>query len=249
VVKFYVGSSDYVNVEEALERLLSLVLIRAERKLDSNEELEFQQLRRALLQEPGVRERLPKLVQDNSESGGVWSVLREQSDRWEPRREFVREQMREVLDFVRSQQGEELVPSSSWTGIGSERERLNVARRLLPLAQATVEGLIAELEQPQGNRGPPLDERAEAIENLHQLHRVIGELLRKIESDAARPLSQLLLDEAAGYLTRFAQAVRSDPMPYMVSAGLFGVFAAIGGGAVGGYLAGIASRIKKNSGG
>jgi hypothetical protein len=249
MVKFYVGNSEYVDVEEALERLLSLLLVRVQRKLDTNEELEFQQLRRALMRERGVSERLPRLVTENSESGGVWSVLREHSDQWEPRREYVREQMRSVFDFVRSLERDELLSSSGWTGIESKRERLKAARELLPLAEATVAALIAELERPQGNGGPPLEDRAEAIENLRKLHRVIGELLAKIEGEAAPSLSQRLLDEATGYLTRFAHSVRNDPMPYLVSAGLFSVFAALGGGPVGGFLAGVASSIKKNTGG
>jgi hypothetical protein len=58
---------------------------------------------------------------------------------------------------------------------------------------------------------------------------------------------QRLLDEAGGYFVRVARALKDDPMPYLVSAGLFGILSALGAGALGGYLAGVAGRIKRNS--
>jgi hypothetical protein len=143
--------------------------------------------------------------------------------------------------------GDREVPSSSWTGISTNRERLIAARKLLPLAHATVGGLIAELEWPRGNGGPPLDDREQAIENLRELHRVIGELLQDLNADKEPSLKQRLLDEAAGYLSRAAQSLQNDPMPYLVSAGLFAMLTAIGAGSLGGYVAGVTSRIKKNN--
>lgn len=241
---FTTGEFTYPSLEEALERIQSIMLSRVENKLGVEEEREYRALRRSLMSNDIIREQLPRLVTVNSDLGGVWAMLRNASDKWEPRRQFIREQMQGSFDASRNVAVE--VPSSTWTGIRSDRERLAAARRLLPLAQATVEGLIAELERPQGNGGPPLDEQAEAIENLRHLHRVIGELLTSINADASRSLSQRLVDEAASYLSRAAQALRNDPMPYLVSAGLFSIFTALGGGAVGGYLAGIASRIRKN---
>lgn len=247
--EFTAGDFTYPDVEEALERMQSILLSRVEAKPGPEVDREYRLLRRGLMSTPIIGQNLPRLVTVNSDLGGVWHVLKDASDQWEPRRHFVREQMRGALDAARAAALNPQVPSSGWTGIGSPREKLTVARKLLPLAQATVAGLIAELERPQGNGGPPLDERAEAIENLRELHRVIGELLSEVERQAVPSLSQRLLDEAAGYLTRFAQSVRNDPMPYMVSAGLFSVLAVIGAGPVGGFLAGIASRIKKNTGG
>lgn len=246
-MNFIADDFAYPSLEEALERMQSILLSRVEGKLGSEEEREYRSLRRALMSDPSISSHLSRLVRVNSDLGGVWADLRAHSGQWEPRRQFVREQMRGALDEARLAAMNSGLPSSSWTGIASKQERLTAAHKLLPVAQATVEGLIAELEKPQGNGGPPLDEREEAIENLRQLHRVLGEMLREIEGNA-KPLNQRLLDEAAGYLSRFGSAVRDDPMPYMVSAGLFGIFTVLGAGAVGGFLAGIASRIKKNSG-
>ena len=244
MVKFYVGESEYESMEEALERLQSILLARVENKLGAADDLEYRQLRRALMNEPGIRERLPRVVTVNSETGGVWAILRDHSDQWEPRRAFVREQMRSALDYARSPQ---VIPSSAWTGIQGPKERLVAARSLLPLAYATVEGLIAELERPIGNLGPPMEDRQEAIENLKALHGVLGECIAALES-GSKSLNELMLKEAAGFLGRAARLLKGDPMPYMVAGGLAGLLSVIGAGELGTFLAGIALTIKKNAG-
>ena len=245
-MSFEAGELSYRSAEEALERLQSILLSRVEQKLGPEEELEYRALRRSFMSEPSISPQLSQLVRGNPDLGGVWGVLRDHSDKWENRRQFVREQMRGALQAARSSA---LAPvrSSTWTGIASKEERLTAARKLLPVAMATVDGLLAELDKPQGNGGPPLDERAEAIENLRQLHVLLGQIIREIESETATPLNQRLLDEAAGYLIRFGSAVRGDPMPFLVSAGLFAIFTTLGAGEVGSYVAGIASVVRKNS--
>jgi hypothetical protein len=243
---FYAGNAEYNDAEEALERLQSLLLARVQNKLGQEDELEYRQLRRALMREPGIKERLPRLVTVNSDTGGVWSVLRDVSDRWEPRRVFVREQMQAALDWVRSPEGQEAVSSSSWTGIATAHDRLLAARKLLPLAEATVAGLIAELERPQGNGGPPLEDREEAIRNLKDLQKVLGSIIAELEA-GADTLKAKLLDEAAGYVSRAAKALRNDPMPYLVSAGLCALLSLFGAGTLGGYLAGVAATVRKNA--
>lgn len=243
MVKFYVGESEYESVEEALERLQSILLARVENKVGAADDLEYRQLRKALMNEPGIRERLPRLVTVNSDTGGVWSILREQSDQWEPRRVFVRDQMRSALDYARSSQ---IIPSSTWTGIQGPEERIVAARSLLPLVYASVEGLIADLERPSGNLGPPMEHRQEAIENLKALHTILGECIATLDS-GSKSLNELMLKEAAGFLARAARLLKGDPMPYMVAGGLAGLLSAIGAGELGTFLAGIALTIRKNA--
>ena len=242
---FTAGNWSYADQLEALEKLQSLMIARAERQLSDEDQREYESIRRAVLADAQLRKRLPKLVLGNSDLGGIWSTLRDHSGQWEPRRMFVREQMRAALDYSMEQAAQErVVQSSNWTGIQSKRERLLAARRLLPLAQATVEGLIAELERPTGNGGPPLEDRVSAIENLKLLHSILGSCIKELESVG---LDQRTLDEAAGYFARAAKSLRNDPMPYLVSGSLAGIFAILGAGEIGGYLAGIALMIQKNA--
>lgn len=246
---FLAAEFAYPSLEEALERLQIILLERVEGKPSQEQETEYRRLRRALMAEPEIKERLPRLVTVNTDLGGVWSLLKAESDSWEPRRMFVRDQMSAALRYVRElgTVGPRQATSSAWTGIQSPSERLRVAKKLIPLAQVTVEGLIAELERPQGNGGPPLEHRQDAIDNLKALHDILGTMIREMERSSAPKLSQRLVDEAGGYLARAAKALRHDPMPYLVSAGLLGLFASLGAGTLGGYVAGIASAIRKNT--
>lgn len=138
--------------------------------------------------------------------------------------------------------------SSAWTGIESPSERLRTVRKLLPLAQAAVEGLIASLSDTGGNGAPLLDEREEAVSHLRQLHAVLGDLLAAADAGHLEDqLGQGLAAEAARYATRAARALRDDPMPYVASGLLHGLFAVCGFPGVGGFLGGIAQNIRKNS--
>jgi hypothetical protein len=246
---FTAGQYTYSDPLEAVERIQQLMIERAERQLGEEAQEEFKAIRRALLREPEFRSRLPKLVNVSGDLGGVWSELREVSGQWEPRRVYVREQMRDALQYAMGLAAKDaFTESSRWTGIQSDRERLIAARRLLPFAQASVEGLIAELERPQGNGGPPLEYRQEAIDNLKELHRVLGECIVALEAGRGS-LSAELRKEAAGYITRAARALKDDPMPYLVSGGVAGLLGLLGFGELGAFLSGIAANFRKNAGG
>jgi len=241
------GPHSYEDALEAVERLQKLMVDRAQGQLMEEQLSEYQHIRRALLRDEEFRSRLPRLVTVNGDLGGVWSDLREASGQWGPRRQFVREQMRSALDYAMELAAKDAaVESSRWTGIQSQRERLIVARKILPLAQASVEGLIAELERPQGNLGPPLEDRQEAIDNLKALHAILGECIAGLEAGRGS-LSDALLKDAAGYIARAARALKNDPMPYLVAGGIAGLLSLVGAGELGAFLAGIALIFRKNA--
>jgi len=74
------------------------------------------------------------------------------------------------------------VASATWTGVADRRMRVTAVRELLPLAQASVEGLMVQLAQPGANNGPLLDERVEALEHLRALHPALGNLIAATEA-------------------------------------------------------------------
>lgn len=112
-MNFIADDFEYPSLEEALERMQGILLSRVEAKLGPEEEREYRSLRRALMSDATISSHLPRLVRVNSDLGGVWADLREHSGQWEPRRQFVREQMRGALDEARSQALDPL-PSSAW---------------------------------------------------------------------------------------------------------------------------------------
>ena len=241
------GAQTYSDHLEAIECLQRLMVDRAQGKLTEEREAEYQHIRRALLKIEDFRSRLPRLVTVNSDLDGVWSDLKQESGQWEPRRQFVRDQMRNSLAYAMELATTEAgLHSSRWTGIQSPLERLVVARKILPLAQASVEGLIAELERPQGNLGPPLEHRQEAIENLKALHATLGLCIDALEGPDGS-LSDKLLKEAAGFTTRAARGLKDDAMAYLVAGGIAGFLSLVGAGELGTFLAGIALNFRKNA--
>lgn len=137
---------------------------------------------------------------------------------------------------------------ATWTGIESRADRLRTVRNLLPLAQAAVEGLITALSDTGGNGAPLLDEREEAVSHLRNLHRALGDLLAAAEAGHLDDeLGAGLAAEAARYATRVARSLRDDPIPYITSGLLHGIFAACGFPMLGGFLGGIAQNIRKNA--
>lgn len=246
-MSFRAGAGSYEDALEAVECLQKLMIDRAQGELTDERKQEYQDIRRALLRDEDFRSRLPRLVTLNGDLGGVWSDLREVSGQWEPRRMFVREQMRSAVDYAMELAAQDASAASSrWTGIQSQRERLIVARKILPLAQASVEGLIAELERPQGNGGPPLEDRQQAIDNLKELHSILGECIAGLETGRG-VISDVLLKEAAGFIARAARSLKGDPMPYLVAGGVAGMLSLLGAGELGSFLAGIAVTIRKNA--
>ena len=139
--------------------------------------------------------------------------------------------------------------SADWTGLTGPTARITVVKELLPLAQAAVDGMIANLSQPNANGAPLLDSRATAIENLRQLHRALGELLTAVDQGHFDDgLGQGLAASAARYAKRAAQSLRDEPEAYVSSALMLGLFYACGMPDIGGYIAGIALNIRKHTG-
>lgn len=162
--------------------------------------------------------------------------VREVRDQFEP---FIQE-----LDAARGNP----IDSAMWTGNEGRAARLKLVRGLLPLAQNAVDSMITTLSEPNANGAPLLDSRLEAIEELRKLHHALGELLTAVDGGHFDDeLGQNLQAEVARFGKRAAKALRDDPMPYLSSALLLGLFAACGIPDVGAYLGGIALTVKKHA--
>jgi hypothetical protein len=75
--------------------------------------------------------------------------------------------------------------SSDWTGRATPSAQARVVYALAPSALAGVGELIERIEQPLHNGGPVDENIADALAQLRQLHRELGELLRLVEGGAA----------------------------------------------------------------
>ncbi len=121
------------------------------------------------------------------------------------------------------------ISASTWTGIDHPIVRLMIAKQLLPLAQTGIDGLIAELSKPTSNNGPILDERQEAINNLRELYRVLGEVISAADSGNFEDcMGQGLAAEAVRYVKRAGEALRNDPMPFLANGLITAVLTACG---------------------
>jgi hypothetical protein len=163
--------------------------------------------------------------------------------------ERVRSEFSTVFEAIEFENAK-VADASAWTGIPGRVTRLQTVRTLLPLAEAAVESMITTLSAPNPNGAPILEEREEAVKHLRDLHRTLGELLSAVDAGHFEDqLGQSLLAEAARYAKRAARSLRDDPMPYLSSALLLGVFEACGLPGIGGYIAGVALNIRKHGGG
>jgi hypothetical protein len=108
--------------------------------------------------------------------------------------------------------------------------------------------MITTLSEPNPNGAPMMEHKQEAIEHLRDLHRTLGDLLAVVDAEGLDAKGQHLLAEAAGYAKRAARSLRDDPMPYLASALLLGIFEACGLPGIAGYLVGITQNIKKHTG-
>jgi hypothetical protein len=109
--------------------------------------------------------------------------------------------------------------------------------------------MIEQLSEPGPNGGPLLDGREEAIQHLRNLHRSLGELLTAMDAGHFEDdLGEGLAAEVVRYAKRTARALRDDPVPYVFSTLLLGMFYAIGFGGVGGHVSGMALAMRKHSG-
>lgn len=241
------------NDLDALLRLQSVLLQAVEGARGDELDHEYKELRRILLEDDTYNEVIPTFIRRYRDLGSLWPALKSFSPQWEPRRIEVRNQFEaalataEKIDFF-GKVGDAPAgyDSSAWTGAVRGVDRVKAVKTLIPIAQHAVDQLIALLEAPRHNGGPPLDEAATAIENLRALHRALGEMLTAADdgklSDA---FNGGLVSEAARYAKRAAKALRDDPMPYAVSATVLAIMTACGVPGIGGYLTGVALSMKK----
>jgi hypothetical protein len=194
----------------------------------------------------------PKFLNRFRDTGSLWSFAKSVDPSWEPRRRFVREQFEPLLDYL--EKAPRPIPASmpatydanAWTGVEGSVQQAVAVRTLIPLAQSAVEELISHLEEPSHNGGPPLDEIADAVTHLRQLHASLGRILQTLDDGKlASVLGEGLMAEAARYGKRAAKALRNDPMPYALSAMVLATLTACGFPGLGGYLSGMALAIKR----
>ncbi|MBO9696673.1 MAG: hypothetical protein J7499_10795 [Sphingopyxis sp.] len=210
-------------------------------------------MRADLLRNPQYNGLAPTFLKRCRDTSALWSFAKSVDGSWEPRRQFLREQFEPLLDYLEGgavtgaqQRMPGLYDASAWTGVSEPAQRARAVHALVPLAQAAIEALIAQLEAPGHNGGPPLDEIDAALEHLRKLHTSLGELLLVAdEGGLFSSRGEGLMVEAARYGRRAAKALKNDPVPYALSATLLGLLTACGFPGIGGYLSGIAIALKK----
>ena len=229
--------------QRAIE-LQNVLLAACEGKRDTESNRKYTYLRRWARDTPQLMPLRPQFLTANHDLGAFWSYIKNVSDQWEPRRQHVREKLR---DFINAAEGVDEpwteTRSSSWTGIKSFREQVGAAKALIPVAQASIEALIDHLERGRGNGGPPLDEHARAIDALRDLHSALGALLASVDDQDAR--STKAKAEIVAYLGRAAKELKDDPLPFAVSALIMCVLTTLGYPGVGGWLSAAAINIRK----
>lgn len=238
---------------DVLLRFQDLMLSAVEGSRDEQLDREYKELRSALLKDTTYAQVVPSFVRRNRDLGSLWPTLKSFSPQWEPRRVEVRRQFEDALEaaerielFGRPEEATDGYDSSAWTGAVKGVELVRAVKTLLPIAQSAVGRLIELLEAPGHNGGPPLDERANAIEALRHLHKALGELLVAAdEGKLDQTFNSGLPVEAARYAKRAAKALRDDPIPYALSATVLAIMTACGMPGIGGYLAGVAVSMKK----
>lgn len=244
--------TDFDSDLEALLRLQDILLAAVEGGRGAELEREYKELRRILLEDSHYSDVIPKFVRRSRDLASLWPILKSFSPQWEPRRIEVRSQFEaalataERLDFF-SAPSAPGYDSAAWTGAVKGSDRVKAVKTLIPIAKNAVEQLIAMLEEPRHNGGPPLDEMIEAIASLRQLHRALGEMLTAADEGKLSEVSRNgLPEEAARYAKRAAKALRDDPMPYAISATILAIMTACGMPGIGGYLTGVALSMKRN---
>ena len=229
-----------LSATQLLERLESILINAAEGRRSLSDDRQYPTLRKELSKR-GVVE--PTLVVTHPTVDSFSAAIKGIADRKE-------RVLRVRRDFTPSHHwltNPEETDSASWTGSPDRVARLRVVRTLLPLAQSAVESMIATLSEPSPNGGPLLDHREEAIEQLRNLHRKLGELLAAVDGGRFDDdLGEGIAAEAARYAKRVAHSLRDDPMPYLSSALLLGILTACGIPGIGGYLGGVALTVKKH---
>ena len=238
---------------DALTSFQNVLLQAAEGARQAEIDREYRDLRKCLLRNDEYSDIVPRAIRLNRDLGAFWAAFKNFSPQWEPRRQWIREQFGPLFDRAEALGREDVstqFDSEAWTGTQSRSARLRTAQALLPLAQSAIEGLIDQLSQIGGNGGPILDDKHEAIEQLRLLRDKLGELLSSIETGRFDDeWGSSLAADAARYAKRAAKILKDDPMPYLVSSLLLGIFSACGFPGIGGHLSGLALAIRGNRSG
>ena len=252
LIKLTIDHQEWLELGDDLAvivRLQDLLLQAVEGARDGNLDGEYKAVRRALLESDQYKSLLPRFIKTHRDLPSLWPFFKSYNSSWEPRRKMVRDELIPMMDLAEKNT---LYPnllatdSSAWTGTQSAHERLVAIKTLLPVSMASIESLRFELEGPNHNGGPTLDEHVAAIDLLKKLHGTLGELL-KIE-DEGRLSSEYgngLLGQAALYAKRAARELKNDPMPYVVSAMTLAILNAIGAPDIAGYMTGVALNIRR----
>ena len=240
------------NDLEAIIRLQNILLAAAEGAREGEIDLEYQAIRSAILANPDYRNLVPSFVKTNRDLVSMWPFFKSFDGSWEPRRKMVRGELMPLMDRAEeaafSATNVDALNAADWTGLTTAKQRLVAIKTLVPVTQASIMTLIATLETPNHNGAPALDEHRNAIENLRELYKKLGEILElEDENRLNSSLGAGLLAAAAKYGKRAARELRNDPMPYAVSAMLLAVLTTFGAPGIAGYMAGVALNIRKTN--
>ncbi len=212
-------------------------------------------IRNDLRSNPAYEGLAPEFIEKERDAASLWSFAKSIDPSWEPRRRYLREQFDPLLTYLETgklrptRQMPGPYDAGAWTGIQNPGQRLRAVQTLIPVAQAAIGALIRQLEAPTHNGGPRLDEVEQALESLRRLHSVLGDLLATAEAGNLNSAEgEGLMVEASRYGRRAAKALKSDPVPYALSAAVLAVLSACGAPDIAGYLAGIAMAIQKPKG-
>lgn len=232
-----------LDVDDVLKRLQSILINAAEGRRSVGDDAQYGDFRKELDRRGSGS---PRFVSLHPTVDSFAAYIKGIKDKRE-RVDLVRENFGSLLGS-RDMERDPEFESSSWTGIQSRVARLRHVRKVLPLAQAAIDGLIAGLSEPGPNGGPVLDHREDAINHLRDLHTTLGKLISAIDNNQFNDdLGDDLAAEAVRYAKRAAKALRDDPMPYVTSSLMLGLFSAFGWPGIGGYLSGVALAVKKNA--
>ncbi len=227
-----------------LERLQSILVNAAEGQRSIVDDREYTGLRREFWTRKQPR---PRVVSTHPTVDSFAAFIRQIADRRE-RVAMVRAGFKPPFEPIRKPV-EPAISADAWTGPKRPVERLQAARTLLPLAQVAGESMIATLAEQNPNGAPLLEGREEALQHLRNLHQILGELLSAIDrGHFDDEMGQDLAAKAARHAKRVARALRDDPMPYVSSALLLGLFTACGLPGIGGYMADVALNVGKHLG-
>jgi hypothetical protein len=232
------GPQKQFSIGDASKRLQSILINAAEGRRSIADDRDYPKLRGELLK--GQVE-LPPMVVPHPTLDSFVAYIRGIEDKRE-RVALIRAEFKNHVDGNASG----YIDSEGWTGPKRPAEKLYAARTLLPVARASVNSLIESLSEPNPNGAPMMEDRKEALKNLRELHRTLGELLAAV--DAGRfddNLGQDLAAEAARYAKKAARALRDEPLPYVTAALLLGIFTACGF-PIGGFMADVAMNVTKH---